>query len=524
MLALQATQPFQRRAAWALAAVVVLTLLVRIPGVRRPFLGPFATKSIVHAMIARNWARHQAPWHLPTLDVLVGEQKGLHLLEYPIFTLLVAWGRVAVGGSWELWGRGSTVLWAALAGGFLYLGVRQRWGAEAAWGAGLAWAAAPVGIIYGQSFMVEVPAVACLLGGWWLWPQALRPGSSRIVRATVVLLTAAAWLGRPPLLAFLPVFVAEAFWTAPTRRQIALAVAALALSLVPLLLWLAWVWHITRAGHPLADRVYYSLFRAAQDHAAPWHWWTQARWHLQVGKELAWRLLGPWGIALAAWGMWKAARGQKRWGWTWLVCSVVLVALLPRKFGEQNYYYVLLLPAGCVLAGWGWAAVVSGLLQRRTLAWSWFGALWLAGGLAVAAPPAWSIPPEDRPVLHVAQLVQQHTRPGQKVVALQGGGISLLFYCDRPGWAWKAQSPRLTQRLHAARQRSARAIAWIDHGEPRPWVPEDYACLAQSFSRFETAWAVWIRWPFGPSAQAQGAQKIPFELSSPGLRSRRRNR
>ncbi len=470
--------PSRKRVLVPLAVLALLAVALRCWGLHRPFLGVFGSKAAVHGMIARNWSAGRAPWHLPTVDMLAGGKRGLHLLEYPVPTALVAWGHRLLGGPLELWGRGQALLWSLVGLVFLFLGARYRWGEQAAVGAALAWALSPVGVIYGQHFLVEVPAVAWLLGVWWLWPQALRP-RAWLARVGACLLLAAALLTRPMLVVLLPWFAAEAWQLFPGKARrggLVRAGALVAVALVPLGVWVGFVFHAASPGGPLARRVYYSLVQssAAQQHA--WALLLEPSWYARAAKELSLRMLGPLGLVLAAWGLGQSPFRRQ----VWLACglSLGLLLLLPGKFYQQNYYYVLLLPAWCLACGLGWQAAASWLRQRARWQLAVLGGLWLASTLRLAWPAAWTTPEEDRPVLQVAAAVRQFTLPEEPVVTLHGGSAVLLYYCDRPGWAWTDDARRLPRRLQLAQEHGARVAAWVGRRVPHVLTGAEFKLLA----------------------------------------------
>ena len=456
----------RRRMLALLAALAVLAVALRGWGLGRPFLGAFGSKAAVHGMIARNWSAGRAPWHLPTVDMLAGSKRGLHLLEYPVPTALVALGHRLLGGPLELWGRGQALLWSLAGLVFLFLGVQRRWGEQAAWGAAAAWVLSPVGVIYGQHFLVEVPAVTWLLGCWWLWPQALRP-RAWLAQAASCLLLAAALLTRPMLVVLLPWFVAEA-WLLPhgsqRRGRLVRAGALVTAALVPLGVWVAWVFHAASPGGPLARQVYYSLVHSRLAQQQAWALLLEPAWYARAAKELSLRLLGPLGLVLAVWGLWQSPFRRQ----AWLACglSLGLLLLLPGKFYQQNYYYVLLVPAGCVACGLGYQAAEAWLRRRPRWQLAVLGGLWLVGVLRLAWPAAYATPEEDQSVLQVAALVRQLTLPEEPVVTLHGGSVVLLFYCDRPGWAWTDDPGRLSRRLQYAREHGACVVAWVGRRVP----------------------------------------------------------
>ena len=122
-------------------AAIVLLLLVfatayRSLGITRPLVGNFSTKSVIYGMIARNWAEGRAGLFYPTMDVLVGGQRSLHMLEFSVSAQLTGALWKWFGGSLDVWGRATSVAFLAAAILLLVALVRARHGQAAALGAG----------------------------------------------------------------------------------------------------------------------------------------------------------------------------------------------------------------------------------------------------------------------------------------------------------------------------------------------------------------------------------------------------
>ena len=143
--------------------LLILTAAVRLVAVGRPLLGPFATKNVVYAMIARNLAEGRADLLHPTLDLLTDNGRAWHMLEFPVSAYLTAGLRSALGGSLDVWGRLTAVGFSVVSVAVMFLLVRRRHGPSAAIAAAFALAASPVSIIYGQSFMLEASLVCFTL-------------------------------------------------------------------------------------------------------------------------------------------------------------------------------------------------------------------------------------------------------------------------------------------------------------------------------------------------------------------------
>ena len=106
--------------------LIALTVLLRAPGLGRPLLGDFATKNVVYAMIARNWALGRASFFTPTLDCLADGERAWHLLELPLPAYLAGFCWRICGGSLDAWGRVISVI-ASVASVLLLYRLARRW-------------------------------------------------------------------------------------------------------------------------------------------------------------------------------------------------------------------------------------------------------------------------------------------------------------------------------------------------------------------------------------------------------------
>jgi hypothetical protein len=445
---------------WRLAALIALTLALRLPGLDRPLCGNFATKNTVYAMVARNWGEGHAPLYAPTLDCLAGEKRALHLVEWPAPAALAAAGWATFGGSLTMWGRGIAVLASVASVALVYLLARRSFGATVAvWGGGLM-VLAPVGVIYGRSFMLELPLVALWLAcvyGLMRWCETRRLGWLVLVAVSFAL----ACLTKIYSLLLLPGLVwGLLMWRDGQRLgwERWWAVAALCAALVPAVAWYGWVWQMSSG--PEAAQVFYGIRDSAQVHRAPWHWWLSLAWQGQVVWDLVTVGLTPLGLLLALAAMWSR---ESRRLMVPLLTTAALVLLMPRKFAEMNYYYVLLLPAGAMLAGLGAVEIGRRWQLGARAAWLVAGAL-LVLSLRWSVGPIWRTADEDRPVLAAAQAVQAVTGDDEPIVTMHGSTLDLLYYTSRVGWTVSPWDRQLAERLDALSQAGARwlVVAGID--------------------------------------------------------------
>lgn len=448
---------------WILVALVLLAFALRAPGLARPLLGNFATKNVAYAMIARNFARGRADLLSPTLDCLRGDDRALHLLELPLSAYLSGGLWAALGGSLDLWGRSMSLAFSIATVPLVYLLVRRKHSSTAALAAAACFALSPVSVIYGQSFTLEASltffAVAALLA-FDVWVSA--PKASMLALAGISL--ALALLTKIYLLALLLpiVWSIGIAWKhrSLSSRQLFAGLLVLGCAALPAA---TWCWHAARIADPASPdsaRVFYSVRDSAAAHRPPHPLLAEPAFYARLGKNLIGVALTPIGCALALLGL---ARKESRAWLPWLVACAFLVALLPRKFHEMNYYYLPIVPPLCILAGLGWERLRAAYPSRHLAMALSLAAL--AFSVRYFARPAYLTPAEDRGVLAAALAVQQRVPPGEPVATMHGSTFDLLYYCDRTGWFVSPDDPRLPAVLADCHRRGARWLAVAHSGQ-----------------------------------------------------------
>ena len=450
----------QVRVIQSLLLLVFLTVILRVPGLDRPLVGNFATKNAVYAMIARNWASGRAAIAYPTLDSAASPAtkavdqppvRSLHMLEFPASAYLTGSLWSWFGGSLDGWGRATSIGFSAAGVALLYLLVLGWHGQPVAFAAAVALAISPVSIIYGQSFMLEASLtcflVAALLGyqRWlrgehWLW---------LVLGAVSLLLLLLTKIYMVVLLLPIALFP-------PTRGRAGCAILATSLAVLPALAWCVHVFIVSSAEHPLAERIFYSFRNSAIVHHWPHPLLSAPDFYGHVLIDLGTVVLTPVGLALLVAGLFHPAWRQHR---AWLFACGALIAALPLKFFEMNYYYLAILPALCVLIGLGWERI-SVLWQPPHWAVAGFVSAAILLSLRYSVRPAFMTPDEDRSVVAAADAAQRFLGGDEPVVTMHGSTIDLLYYTNRVGWAISPgnNSARLAARLEACRQQGARLL------------------------------------------------------------------
>jgi predicted membrane-bound mannosyltransferase len=471
---------------WATVLLLVaVTAAVRLPGVARPLVGHFATKNVAYATIARNWARGQASFWCPTLDVLVEGQPGVHLLEVPLSAYLAGALWWMLGGNLDIWGRATSIGFSCGAVVLLFFLVRRWHGPAAAWGAALMLALSPASIIFGQSFMLEASVVCGTLAAVAVWDRWLLSGRLRHLGIAAVLLALVFLskvymvvmllpLGAMMLSAYLadrrgesrggnqaadPRATNNAMWV---RRALA-GTLALVLAVFPAASWCAMVFEATSPGGALADRVYYSLRASAETHAWPPELLAEGTFYAHLVDDLGGIVLTPLGLGLAVLGFTGSAWRRHA---AYLAAAVLLIVALPAKFHHMPYYFVVILPPLCILAGLGWSVLYRQLQPRR----GWIAGLLLAAVLmsaSYAVEPAFVTPHDDALVVEAAAELRAVAGPNERIVTVHGTTFDLLYYCDRQGWAVSPFSPRLADVLDEARRQGARFVVVAGRSPPK---------------------------------------------------------
>jgi 4-amino-4-deoxy-L-arabinose transferase-like glycosyltransferase len=458
-----------------LLVLLAATAALRGWGLSRPLVGNFATKNVLYATIARNWIRDVAPLWRPTLDCLTGGERSVYLMEFPVSAYLTGLLWATYGGTLEIWGRMTSLAFSVISVGLLYALVRRWHGTTAALVAGAALAISPVGIVFGQSFLLQSSVVCFSLLTFWALEHWLEVRQHRWL-----VLVAASWslllLSKIYLIVLLlplAVRVAQAVgpWAGQesppgdsrlnpqrgpglSRPMALLAAMALMVGLIPAVVWNLYVLQAASPTGPWATRLYYSLRDSVGAHGVPHPLLYSPHYYLRVVVDLGTVVLTPVGFVLAVMGV-------RHPGWrrhaAWLLSVAVLLLLLPRKFYEMNYYYVAVLPPLCVMVGLGghWLA------QRMRPGIAFCGGVAVVAiscALAFSVRPGFITPPADRAVTAAAAHVQQLTESNERVATMHGSTFDLLYYCDRAGWPLAPWNADLPGRLNDCRRQGARLL------------------------------------------------------------------
>ncbi|NLE62075.1 MAG: phospholipid carrier-dependent glycosyltransferase, partial [Planctomycetes bacterium] len=298
--------------------LLVFATAYRSLGITRPLVGNFSTKSVIYGMIARNWAEGRAGLFYPTMDVLVGGQRSLHMLEFSVSAQLTGALWKWFGGSLDVWGRATSVAFMAAAILLLVALAGVRHGQAAALGAGLSLALSPISVVYGQTFMLDASIVLFTLavfycadrwlaGGNPAWLIPLCVSFALLLLTKVYLVVLLLPLGAMTLWPsqFGPsLFVPGQFAPGQSQpagsrlRRVLLALAAAILAVIPVALWCLHALRTAAPGSPHADHIYSCLQGNATSYRPPDPLLFSADFYGRALDDLTSVILTPVGFAL----------------------------------------------------------------------------------------------------------------------------------------------------------------------------------------------------------------------------------
>jgi Dolichyl-phosphate-mannose-protein mannosyltransferase len=400
-------------ARWVLALLLLATFLIRAVHAGQPIVENYVGRQVPTAMVARNLDRGSG-FLWPQLDT--APFPNYFLVEPPIYESVVVVLKRATGLSLAVAGRIVSALASVLAALGLFVLARRREGALVALLAVAAFAVFPLTIRYGRAFQPDAAMMGAVVLGLACWD---RPGSSArwywfgagwsLVALGFALKITAAFL-------LLPLFVVM-----PARSpRRAIAVCS---TLLPALLWYAWVNHVVGGGegsHASADNRSIWLGLLGPGALLKWETLKFVGWFLLI------RAFTPLGAVLALVGLASrsASRGKSDALWlVWGLSALAAMACLAEKL-HHEYYWLLLAPVAAV--GIGRAVALLGQSHRGV-------AVVVAAVLCVLCwiqvRSTWRTPPEWAGLMDAASAVATTVPADSWVVAPE----ALLFQADRRG-------------------------------------------------------------------------------------------
>lgn len=383
-----------------LAAVLLVTLVVRLLRVDQPLVENYVGRQVPTAMVARNLERGLG-FLYPQLDT--APFPNYFPVEPPLYQVLVVGLRRASGGSLEASGRIVSAIATALAAWGLFGLVRRRENLGIALTSAMVFALLPVTIRYGRAFQPDALMLGGVVSGLHCWDMAgegrrrawLVPGWFLLALGFACKITSAVVLA-PLYLAILR----------PPRSRMALLAAS---TLLPALAWYAWAGHLIATGGSRAAEGNRDIWFTVVGLSALANRETLAH----IRRFFLLRSFTPLGPILAGWGL--AVNGHRLgppglWQ-CWGLFTLATLAMLAGKL-HHEYYWLVLSPVVAV----GIARALA--ILRRHHRWLAVSvAIVLLGSSFVLTRSTWQTPAEWNGLEEAALQVRELVPAGALLVA-----------------------------------------------------------------------------------------------------------
>ncbi len=412
--------------------IMAFSTMVRMVAITKPLLGNFSSYQTVWAMMARFMEQEGFRDLLNVkVNVLVNGQPGLHLLSYPLASLVAAILHTLGGGSLDFWGRFQAILFSVSSIPFFYHLVRRLGGDSVAKVSTFVYAFSPLNVIYGQSFMNEACALFFLLSGLYTLVAALAKEKTMLFILSGGLMGIAIFSRLHMGHLYLP--IGYLFWKRfgirfPFNRKF------IFYFLPSLILPLAWYGYAHWASLRY-DHIYYDLSmqqnfvkRGLTENL------LSPVFYQNLFDNVGQLIFTPVGLGFFILGLFSSKNfPERRLLGFWLASVFVYFIPLSDKVMHENFFTLPLVPVGAIYAGIGFEAATKGVAKAAGLR-PVFACLFLLFSLRAFFNPLRAVPEEDKNLLPVALEVQQIVPPEAILVAARGSAPDLLYYSNRNGW------------------------------------------------------------------------------------------
>lgn len=435
-------------------------LLLHLLGIGKPFLGNFAQHQTDYATVVSNFIERGINPFLPVMKFIAMGKERLFLGDLPLTMTITAVLCRITSLPVEFCGRSLSAIFFFLSlYPFYRLSVRFTKDRQSAVYALLFYVFSPLTIIYGQSFLLEMPALFFLITSLYLlfkWDNS--PNDAALVLSAlfasfaIALRVYFAFFLIPVGYIFLSRYRASIF----VKRQ---PYVYLALALSLMVLWQLYAGYAARR---------YGVLTSMEDNLVVFNVTRNFPDRLMFNPETykAWldtftsQVVTPVGILAAILGISSLASREVRFFFVYMTVFFGLFFIAPRKFYEFNYYFMPLVPVMSIMAG---AGVAKALKNAKNILVVTIGILGFVAILSLrhSFAPAFITPKEDKNVLEAAHAVREIAPKASRVIASHGSSSSFLYYCNRSGWAFDV-SDSLTGTVRFSGDNSGNAVERLE--------------------------------------------------------------
>jgi len=422
----------ERRPSAAVAAIIAIAVLVRLPSLGQPLIEHHTWRQTQTAYTAVVYADEGIDLFHPRLPVVGPPFEAP--FEFPAFQAVAAL-LIDAGLPADAAGRALALCCFALSALALWLLARRLWDSRVAFVGLVAYCASPLSMMFGRQFLIEyLVALAALVFvlSALVWMETLR---FTWLAAAVLAGTLAAMTKLPTWGPWLILLLGQlADRREGARRR---APGLVLLTLVPLLAGVAWTTHADsiKAASPITEQLTTAgqvswNFGSLAERLEPANWAWIGFYFLALTVGLGWAPL-----------LFAVPGAARRYAGRWTVPAIVAVGVLPmlllfNLYVVHDYYQVAIAPAWAMLLGLGGRFAMD-RLRRGARA-----VLLAAVGISLAATwPYWSVIYRGAAVdvahfLDQAAEIERNSTPDELVMVVGDDWMpTALYYARRFGLA-----------------------------------------------------------------------------------------
>ncbi|MDP2923620.1 MAG: glycosyltransferase [Candidatus Omnitrophota bacterium] len=427
----------------------LLATLVRFVGIVRPLLGNFATKNVVYAMIAKNFAADPKTILYPTLDVLMNNKPSLHMTEWPFFAYFIGLLKIIFPFvNVDIAGRLFSIVFFMISAYLFYRFCRTLFGKPLARNAAIFYLFFPLGIIYGQSFLLESSAIFFITA---LFFNILRwlEGAKTFLRAFIVWFSFSMLLLMKIQMACLALPILVLILMYQKGRNLFSKPSFYIFSAFCLALPLGWYLHTINVANKF-DNVYFSVIYSIKIRKFPDPLIFSVEFYLRVIKTLCKETFSPVGLTLGFIGFFLQAKTKNKakfFVYAYILSMAVYSLIMASKIYEMNYYFIPLLIPGAILAAFGFSFFKTKPIKYILLA------TFLVSSIAIAFNPSFKTTENEKNFLRISKEINTKIAKDAKIVVSSDGcAIAFLYYIGHRGWIVGLEQQSLTDLQKKARE------------------------------------------------------------------------
>lgn len=417
--------------------IAVTSVGFRLLGVNRPLVGNFSSRQVIYAMYARNFVEDGYDLLAPKADMLKGGQLSVEYADYPWVSFMVGLLYKMFGFNIDFCGRLSSVISYAVALILLFALSRRLFGNGIGIFASLFFAICPSSIIYGQSFLMDMPAVCLSIVSIYfalLWQK----GKNRYLFISAIALMLGILLRVQVSLLLLPLFII--FLGKQDLKSIFTKLYFYIFVLIALGIPAIWFGY----GYLASLKSDYAIGIISLTHNVygrgfPDPLFFSPEFYKNVFDMFSGTVLGPFIFVLFLVGLFsKQIWSEFKFIGFWVVSVALLYFFTPLKLINLNYYALHIAVPACLIAAimadviWSKIKNIPYFYKRISIAM--IVMMMIGASLRYSLSPALGASTEDKNMLKIARVADKMLPKNVLILTAYGTNPALLYYSHRKGW------------------------------------------------------------------------------------------